>query len=54
MKLIDAKEPDQTRSNKSKLLDIRNRSGSKYRHKQGVSGGSRHSSLNYISDAMID
>lgn len=41
MKIVDAK-------------DIRNRSGSKYRHQHGVGGGSRHSSLNYMSDAMVD
>ena len=53
MKIYDARDSDYLKST-PKVIEVRQRSGSKHRRRHGVSGCSRNSSLNYISDAMVD
>lgn len=54
MKIYDARDSDYLKSAAKKMEFQRQRSGSKYRHPHGAGGASRNSSLNYISDAMVD
>jgi hypothetical protein len=53
MKIVDARDSDAF-ADAIKTIERRDNTGSKYRKQTGQSRGSRHSSLNYISDVMVD